>query len=160
MQSKSVGLRELRIGTSTPTEYLNELASARALITSAGLNSFYEACFMRTPAIMLPPQNLSQEVALTRLRQAGICEGARPWSEVYPDLPDMSSLTQPEACDVINHAIRQFSRDDVAKVDLMNRLQAGAERSESSLIAQSIYFDRVWSDGAQAIAAATLRFLE
>jgi hypothetical protein len=101
--------------------YLAELRRSRALISSAGMHAFYEACAAGVPFVGLPAQNSSQGPALRALQRAG---AAQPfdWDRIY-GLSDLDQRDQVRLHRRIAGAIHRFQDDTSARMRLVRHLR-------------------------------------
>jgi hypothetical protein len=129
--------------------FLSALTRSESFITAAGMRALLEGFTLGVPVAFLPAQNVSQELVLELLADAALAPPDVSWRG-RGLLPDISGLSQPEGCALINDAVGRASRNgegdalaDRLARDLADLAAAARRRS---------FVDSLGGDGAIRIA--------
>jgi hypothetical protein len=146
--------RDVRFVDLSQAEYLRELERSRFLVSSPGLHATQEALVRRIPCLLLPSQNLSQVLALRKLRDARAAF-ALDWDTIY-DLDGLSAGNERSSCLRIANCIGRFQGDVLARGRLIWHLTAQLAPNELDRLAsaQAAFFDPYRGEfGPQRVAA-------
>jgi hypothetical protein len=145
---------DVRFESLSHPAYLARLDQCHALVSSPGVHATGEAAARGVPAVLLPPQNLSQALTLRDLPSMG---PASPfdWSDLYGPVR-LSVTDEARSCALIADRIMAFEGDVEARRRLANHLSAqlAPDRLDRALAAEAALFEpsRAGS-GAQRVAA-------
>lgn len=102
--------RNIWISSLPHAAFLERLAGARAFISTAGMRGIFEGFAYGVPTAFLPPQNMSQALALVVLRQEGVARFGLEWSEFYAG-EEFSGWKERDVLETINRHILAAADD-------------------------------------------------
>jgi hypothetical protein len=134
--------------------YIERLEKSRALLSSPGLHATAEAAARGIPTVLLPPQNLSQALALREMPGMG---PATPldWNDLSGPTR-LDPADEGRACGVIADRIRAFESDTEGRQRLANHLSAqlAPDRLDRALAPERALFEAGHAgSGARRVAA-------
>ena len=101
--------------------FVEALRGCLGFVTAAGMRALLEAFAVGVPVAFLPPQNVSQELVLHLLEDLSLAPGDASWRTVV-GIPDVSGMSGPEGCAIVNGAVSATACDTGAVVILAERL--------------------------------------
>ncbi len=158
----SVADRLSRLGIKAESLPLQEAETAfqqaDLVLTSPGLTGTLQAFRSRTPTIFLPPQNYSQWLILSLLREHGLAPFSFHWKDALPSDPAPNLMPEPIAVPRVSAAINYLIRcglvtKDHLAANLSSMLQL--DLKDLSLRQQQAFASWSVNDGASVIAEAT-----
>jgi hypothetical protein len=132
---------------------------ADLILTSPGLTGTLQAFRSGTPTVFLPPQNYSQWLILSLLREHGLAPSSFHWRDVLPDDPAPARMPESVAVPQVTAAIRHLSTGGLVTTDrLASNLSSMLELDLDELRLRQQRALASWNanDGARAIAGLTM----
>jgi hypothetical protein len=154
-----IARRDVRFVNLSQAEYLRELERSRFLVSSPGLHAMQEALARGIPCLLLPSQNLSQVLALRKLKKAEAAF-ALDWDVIY-SLDRLTATDERSSCLQIANCIGRFQRDVVAQRRLIRHLTAQLAPDELDRLAaaQAAFFEPYRDEDGPKQVAAYIRHL-
>jgi hypothetical protein len=145
----------LRFESLAHEEYLRGLDASSAAVTSAGMRALYEAFTYGVPCGFLPPQNMSQELTLKVLEEAGATASPPTWSSLY-GLEDVRGMDQESGVRLVNECVLRFAGDRRAQAAVAASLAEFLRDPERVRAGQREFMRSLGELGTDRVAELTL----
>lgn len=148
--------------TTLPHEaFVRDLRTARFALLAGGLESSLECFRAGTPALFLPPLNVTHHLQVAAFRAAGAAPASIHFSDYFPAF-DWAHLTRREKVDDFLNRLRQFEASAMMKKDAGERINSWIQDDRdlySISRAQAVYFGSLKRDGLSSTVGAIEKVL-
>jgi hypothetical protein len=148
----------LRYASLSCREADNVRSGAEIVLTAPGLTSTLECFRSGRPTFFLPPQNYSQWIILTRLREAGTAPCSFHWADYMVDCKTAGVWALNERIAMVKDAIETVSTSSMAQHKFREKMGGIKWISQADLIQkQRAFFDSLGHNGARTIAREIMK---